>query len=117
MQNILLYLFKISICLAAVYVFYYFILRRLTFYHCNRYYLFMYTVLSFFIPLANISLLLKENDRGSAKLLTWVPAIVTYETSANDVFTGLYRLVIGLVIAGVAVGLVRFCMQLISFTS
>ena len=115
MQNILLYLFKISICLAAVYVFYYFILRRLTFYHCNRYYLFMYTVLSFFIPLANISLLLKENDRGSAKLLTWVPAIVTYETSANDVFTGLYRLVVGLVIAGVAVGLVRFCTQLISF--
>jgi len=47
------YLIKLSISLAVVYLFYQLFLRRLTFYNWNRWYLLIYSLLSFFIPFIN----------------------------------------------------------------
>jgi hypothetical protein len=54
MFEIVSYIIKLSICLAAVYFFYRLFLRRLTFYNWNRWYLLGYAALSFIIPLIDI---------------------------------------------------------------
>ena len=60
------YLLKLSISLAIIWLFYQLMLRRLTFYNLNRWYLLGYSLLCFVIPLINIgSLLEKESFQGS----------------------------------------------------
>jgi hypothetical protein len=49
MPVLFVYILKLSISLAVVYLFYHFVLRKLTFYTWNRWYLFGYSLLSFFI--------------------------------------------------------------------
>ena len=68
MSLLIQYLIKLSISLAIVWLFYQFILRKLTFYNSNRWYLIAYTLLSFFIPFINISILL-ENNSGANKYI------------------------------------------------
>ena len=59
---LLFFTFKTIGCLAVVYLFYQFVLRRLTFYNWNRWYLLGYThYLSFFIPFINITPILESN--------------------------------------------------------
>jgi beta-lactamase regulating signal transducer with metallopeptidase domain len=69
------YLFKLTICLAMVYLFYHFLLRRLTFYHHNRWYLSVYTLLSFFIPFINISPVLEKNKLADNKIVQLFPNV------------------------------------------
>jgi hypothetical protein len=47
MPALFLYILKLSISLSIVYLFYHLVLRRLTFYNSNRWYLIGYTLLSF----------------------------------------------------------------------
>src|SRR5689334_21816978 len=72
------YLIKFSISLAAVYLFYRFVLRKLTFYSWNRWYLLGYTFLSFFIAAINITPLLQQNQLADNNTIKWVPALDLY---------------------------------------
>jgi BlaR1 peptidase M56 len=117
MPFIFLYLIKLSICLAVVYLFYYFILQKLTFYNWNRYYLFIYTLASFYIPFIDVSVMLQQSNLHTVKLLQWVPAMGDYRylnktasnwLSANNIF-------MLLLLAGMLVALGRLCVQFISF--
>jgi beta-lactamase regulating signal transducer with metallopeptidase domain len=82
------YLLKLSISLTILYLFYFFVLRRLTFYTYNRWYLLGYSLLSFFIAAINISPLVNTNTAGT---FTWirhfptVPQFVQTGTGANNV--------------------------------
>ncbi|QNF35604.1 M56 family metallopeptidase [Adhaeribacter swui] len=49
------YILKVSFCLGAIYLFYYSILRPLTFFNWNRWYFLVGTGLCFFIPLIAVS--------------------------------------------------------------
>ncbi len=69
------YLLKVSICLAIVYIFYQLVLRRLTFYNHNRWYLFGYSVLSYFIALINVGPILSENTADGYALLQMLPSL------------------------------------------
>ena len=118
MPFIFLYIIKLSICLAVVYLFYYFILQKLTFYNWNRYYLFIYTLASFYIPFIDVSGMLQQSNLQSAKLLQWVPAIGTYRQLNNTVSTAplsINNIVALLLLAGMLVALGRLCVQFISF--
>ena len=55
MNPILEYLLKLSASLALVGLFYQLVLRRLTFYNWNRWYLLAYSALAFLIPLINLN--------------------------------------------------------------
>ena len=55
MPVLFIYILKLSISLAVVYLFYHFVLRKLTFYNWNRWYLLGYSFLSFFIAFFNIT--------------------------------------------------------------
>ncbi|HUM66749.1 MAG TPA: hypothetical protein PLV32_12910, partial [Chitinophagaceae bacterium] len=74
------YLLKVSICLAIVYIFYQLVLRRLTFYNHNRWYLFGYSILSYFIALINIGPILSENADDGYTLLKMMPSLDSLAT-------------------------------------
>jgi beta-lactamase regulating signal transducer with metallopeptidase domain len=118
MPFIFLYILKLSICLLVVYLFYYFILQKLTFYNWNRYYLFIYTVVAFYIPLIDISSMLQQSNLHSAKLLQWFPAMGNYQyannaASAAPLFVNTFIML--LLLSGMLVALVRLIIQFISF--
>ena len=72
---LLQYFLKLSVSLAMIYLFYHFILRRLTFYHHNRWYLAGYSLLCFFIALININPLLERNQLLDNKLVNAFPTV------------------------------------------
>ncbi len=69
------YLIKFSISLAALYLFYYVVLRPLTFYQWNRFYLVCYSLLSFVIPFINISQWLDVKNIENSYLINSIPAV------------------------------------------
>lgn len=72
------YLLKFSISLAVLYVFYRAVLRPLTFYQCNRFYLLCYAVLSFVIPFINITPWVVKEDEPNNQLINIIPVIGNY---------------------------------------
>lgn len=111
MPLIITYLIKLSVCLAVVFLFYQLVLRKLTFYNWNRWYLLGYTLLSFYIPFINISPVLEKNEWTNSDVITWVPVIVS--STSNSLST--WDMIVLFVAAGVLVMLVRLLIQLLSF--
>lgn len=119
MTPFLFYLLKLSISLGAVYLFYRFILQRLTFYNWNRWYLVSYSLLSFFIPFVDISVVLDRNEWSANPIVQWVPSFehtltVTPVTIAPSSFDFMF-LVQVLLLTGMVLMLARLVIQLISF--
>ena len=115
-----IYLLKLSVSLAVVFLFYHFILRKLTFYNWNRWYLLGYTLLSFFIPFIDVSAVLEKNEWADSPVVQWVPVInnpsasTTVVTSSAGFFTATNIAAI-LIITGMIVLLVRLFIQFVSF--
>ena len=78
MPVLFLYLLKLSISLSIVYLFYQLVLRRLTFYNSNRWYLIGYTLLSFLIPFINITPVLESNSFNQNGIVQMIPAVERY---------------------------------------
>jgi hypothetical protein len=71
-----LFLFKLSVSLAVVWCFYQVVLRRLTFYTLNRWYLLGYLLLSFIIPFINLGPMLQDDGpAGEPLVIQFIPAI------------------------------------------
>src|SRR4051812_9094125 len=85
MPVLFIYILKLSISLAVVYLFYHFVLRKLTFYTWNRWYLFGYSVLSFFIAFFNITPFFKSGLLNYNKAVQFLPSIDFYR---GDISTG-----------------------------
>lgn len=121
MPLIITYLIKLSVCLAVVFLFYQMVLRKLTFYNWNRWYLLGYTLLSFYIPFINISPVLEKNEWTNSDILNWVPVIGTATTGQpaaianNAQRLSAWDITLLLVATGVLVMLVRLIIQLLSF--
>ncbi len=118
MIAILYYLLKVSISLAAVFLFYQLVLRKLTFYNWNRWFLLGYSFLSFIIPLFNISPVLEKNEWTSSQVINWVPVMHT-QTVADITDSGSSLSlpdVAGLILlTGMLLMFVRLLLQLLSF--
>jgi hypothetical protein len=72
------YLLKVSIGLMVMTVFYQIALRKFTFYNWNRWYLFGYSVLTFFIPFINVDSQLKGVNPVATKVVRMVPLVQDY---------------------------------------
>jgi beta-lactamase regulating signal transducer with metallopeptidase domain len=81
MSLLIQYLVKLTISLAIVWLFYQFVLRRLTFYNSNRWYLIAYTLLSFLIPFINISSILENRPND---LIQLVPSVHQYTLELEE---------------------------------
>jgi beta-lactamase regulating signal transducer with metallopeptidase domain len=112
------YLVKLSISLALVYLFYQLILRRLTFYNHNRWYLLGYSFLSFFIAFINISPVLEKNALADASVIKWVPVIYSRTAAVDEPsynFFTTWNIISLVFILGMLIMLIRLLIQFVSF--
>jgi len=125
MSLLFIYFVKVSFCLAIVFLFYQVVLRKLTFYNANRWYLASYTFLSFFIPLINITPVLEKNSFNANKIVQLIPTVnesglgMNDSTSAPLIFSfstwgPAERLLVALLV-GATIFLLRFIFRFLSF--
>jgi len=111
------YLLKFWVSLALVYIFYWLVLRPLTFYQWNRFYLLIYSLLSFALPFANITPWIREKDIEDFRLSNRIPAKSGNYAAQSNLYNQLssadWLFVIGA--AGSLVLIVRMLIQLVSF--
>jgi len=70
------YILKLSISLSIVYLFYQLFLRRLTFYTWNRWYLLIYSMVCFVIPVINVfPFIIKQPALRESAIINYIPAI------------------------------------------
>jgi beta-lactamase regulating signal transducer with metallopeptidase domain len=120
MPAFVIYILKLSVGLAVVFLFYRLLLHRLTFYNWNRWYLLGYTLLAFFIPFLDISPVLEKQSWSHNTIVQWVPLIGDAASSEittvhpGNFFTT-WSIVCLLLLAGMAIMLLRLLVQFISF--
>jgi hypothetical protein len=124
MPVLFIYILKLSISLAAVYLFYHLVLRKLTFYTWNRWYLLGYSLLSFFIASLNIVSLFEKKLLIYNKVIQLVPAINFYDeislhdktiTEIGKVHWSNWDLGLLILAAGIVILSIRLFIQYISF--
>lgn len=114
----LLYIIKLSISFSIVYLFYQLFLRRLTFYTWNRWYLLIYSMVCFVIPLINVFTIIVERPalRESA-FVNYIPAITQMSPNAEvgsaTQSTGINWLQVGVIVivSGMLFMVVRLLLQ------
>jgi BlaR1 peptidase M56 len=75
MPTLLLYVIKLSCSLGLMWLFYRLVLRNLTFYNANRWYLLGYSLLCFLIPLIDIGPIYKEDPLLEPLIVQYIPVI------------------------------------------
>jgi hypothetical protein len=119
MQPLFDYILKLSVSLAIVYLFYQLVLRKLTFYNWNRWYLLGYTAFAFLIPLLNITDTLDKNNWNQSMLLRYIPVIeVNGQAAATEVMARNWQALdwlFLLLLAGMLVLIVKFVIRYLSF--
>ncbi len=78
MPFIFSYILKFSISLAVMYTFYQLVLRPLTFYQWNRFYLLGYLLLCFALPFINITAWMQPTSASGSRIITFIPVIGQY---------------------------------------
>jgi len=119
MSATLLYLLKLSISLSVIWIFYQLMLRRLTFYNLNRWYLLGYSFLSFFIPLINIGSLLEKDTFQGGQVIQYIPVIGSYRKdvvpdAALFSTVGLLNVLSGILLSGSVVLSIRLVSRWLS---
>lgn len=115
MPYIAQYLLKLSISLAVVYLFYALVLRRLTFYTLNRWYLLGYSLISFFIPFVDINPLLERGAWNENMVVQLIPIVGNYKSKHGDsAIPNIWILLSGILVIGMLIMLTRLLMQYFS---
>jgi beta-lactamase regulating signal transducer with metallopeptidase domain len=119
MQPLFDYILKLSVSLAIVYLFYQLVLRKLTFYNWNRWYLLGYTAFAFLIPLLNITDTLDKNNWNQSILLRYIPVIeVNTQAAATEAVSRNWQALdwlFLLLLAGMLVLMIKFVIRYLSF--
>lgn len=115
MPSIFLYLLKLSIGLGFVWGFYQLLLRRLTFYHWNRWYLLGYSFLCCFIPLIDVGAAVERG--GEPLMVQLIPSIggrAVVLGGSRPAGIGLWDIVFVLMGAGAGFLLIRLVVRWLS---
>jgi beta-lactamase regulating signal transducer with metallopeptidase domain len=111
------YALKVSVGLAMVFLFYTFLLKRMTYYKWNRYFLLMFSALSFIVPFINISEFLPAEKNTPASFINEIPSIHSLELTAvagSSSIVSYWQILATVFLLGSFVLVVRLCMQLLS---
>jgi len=117
------YLLKLSVSLSAVALFYHFILRPHTFYNWNRWYLLIYSIMSFFLPCIDISTTIQKQEIATNQLVSSIP-VVNASGLKNIIPAKLHDaenrfsvtdLVLLTVLAGVVIMMIRLILQFAAY--
>lgn len=113
------YILKLSLCYGVIYLFYFTLLKRLTHYKVNRFFLIVSSLFAFFIPLLSINTFIAPQTVNASSFINSIPAISTI--TAVNIFipeesTGnIAYVLLGLFITGVSIYLLHFFIQFLSF--
>lgn len=112
------YILKLSIALAIVYLFYWVLLRRLTFYNWNRWYLLVYSMVVFFIPFVDVFELLQQHGLQNAAVISYIPALPAVNQVMATPATGIHWWVVyaAVIAAGSVLMLGRLLVQFLSLS-
>jgi TonB-dependent SusC/RagA subfamily outer membrane receptor len=117
MPDILQYLLKLSVSLALVYAFYRFILRPLTFYTWNRWFLLAYSAIAFVIPFIDINPILAKGQLAENNMVHMIPVLdpgmLKEATWFN--FSDFNTWIMLLIVCGVLFMVARLIIQLYSY--
>jgi len=102
-----MYLLKLSLSMALVYLFYQLLLRRLTFYSWNRWYLLGYSFLAFLMPFINITPIVEKVSDATPVMIRFIPAIGPSTAERWHFAPGPWDLFFGLLALGALFLLVR----------
>jgi beta-lactamase regulating signal transducer with metallopeptidase domain len=120
---LLYYLLKLSVSIALVYLFYWFLLRRLTFYYWNRWFLLLFGMLSLVFPFININPVLEKAEWNQWQLVNAIPSMHVYtpvqqalpeQTTGSPSIPGVAYWLTVVVVAGILLMLLRLLMQYVS---
>jgi len=125
MTLLIQYLVKLSISLAIIWLFYQLVLRKLTFYNSNRWYLLVYSLLCFFIPFIDITPVLERNDTTAGGIVHFIPSVQQYTTALGEApdspvrfwstsYDKWDRITFG-IITGAVIMLLRFVIRFLSY--
>jgi len=109
---IITYLIKFSLSLAFGYAFYSLLLKRLTFYRWNRFFLLTYSLACFIIPFINIDGWLHESEKRSNVVLKVIPPFNVLLPSVN--FHNAHEIAFKLFVAGAVLVLSKLIIQFFS---
>jgi beta-lactamase regulating signal transducer with metallopeptidase domain len=70
------YAMKVSLCLAIIFLFYTLLLKRITYYTWNRYFLLIFSILSFIVPFINVSAFVQAKQLHNFSFVNQIPSIV-----------------------------------------
>ncbi len=113
----LVYLVKFTISLSLVTIFYQLFLRKLTFYNWNRWYLLVYPLGCFLLPLLDIGWWL-EADKVDLSALQQLPALGNWTPSSTTESTANFNywyLLNGILVSGSIMMAIRMLMQYLSY--
>lgn len=77
------YALKSSLCLAVIFVFYTLLLKRMTCYTWNRYFLLLFSFLSFIVPFTNINVFVKAQQKTAVSFINQIPSIHSYPVTGE----------------------------------
>ena len=109
------YLLKLSIGLSVVWLFYQLVLRRLTFYNWNRWFLLVYSLLAFYFPFINLSPVLQRTEFMNTPIVQIIPVMDKIASNDHHLSIGTWEWIVLLVGLGSSILLVRLIIHHISF--
>lgn len=77
------YAMKVSLSLAVVFLFYTLLLKRMTYYRWNRYFLLLFSITSFIVPLINIAVFIQPEQTSTVSLINAIPSIHSIEVAGE----------------------------------
>jgi hypothetical protein len=110
---ILIYLLKANIALALFYIAYLLVLRRLTFYTLNRFFLLGGIVFSSLFPLVEVTAFMEKHQQLSGTVVTYVPDFEALKTQVGTSFS-IWHILVYIFWTGVVIMALRLSAQLIS---
>jgi len=112
MNSIFIYLIQSGICLVVLYLIYWLLMRKDTFFSVNRFYLILSVLISFTLPLLKFSFPFQESNSEYIYLLETIsirPETITESISSQ---LSLFQMLGILYISGVVIFFLRFIFQL-----
>ncbi|HXL56941.1 MAG TPA: hypothetical protein VN958_11820, partial [Chitinophagaceae bacterium] len=115
MANLFEYMLKISLCYGIIYLFYFVLLKRLTHYVSNRFFLLASSALAFFIPLLRIDFFITPQTINASSLMNSIPTVnvntagnifIPEESSGNVAY-----MLVALFVAGIIICSLHFFIQ------
>jgi Antirepressor regulating drug resistance, predicted signal transduction N-terminal membrane component len=110
MLNLIPYILKLSISLAVIYLFYQLLLRKLTFYNWNRWYLLLYSAFCFVLPFINVFAFVTAPAPNEPSLIHFIP-VINYIPQPTAASTDWKQWVVVIVFAGMSLFFLRMLLQ------